>query len=54
MHRFKQLLDYDSSSLSINKYSVGQKVHLGFSITSYGKKIQRNFLANPVFVWLLH
>ena len=37
MHMSKQLLDYDSSSLSINKYWVGQKVHLGFSKTSYGK-----------------
>ena len=36
MCRPKQLLDYDSSSLSI-KYWVGQKVHLGFSITSYRK-----------------
>ena len=30
------------------KYWVGQKVHSGFSITSYGKT-QINFLANPIF-----
>ena len=26
---------------------VGQKVHLGFSVPSYGKT-QKNFLANPI------
>ena len=31
-------------------YWVGQKVPLGFSITSYGKT-RRNFLANPIFHW---
>ena len=30
-----------------DKYWVGQKVHLGFSVTSYGKT-RTNFLANPV------
>ena len=29
------------------KYWVGQEVHLGFSVTSYGKT-RTNFLANPV------
>ena len=31
-----------------NIYWVGQKVHLGFAITSYGKS-WTNFLANPIF-----
>ena len=29
-------------------YWVGQKVHLGFLVTFYGKT-QTNFLANPIF-----
>ena len=33
-----------------SSYWVGQKVHFGFSVTSYGK-MQAKFLANPT-VWL--
>ena len=30
-------------------YWVGQKVHLGFSVTAY-RKTQKNFLFNPIYV----
>lgn len=33
-----------------NKYWVGQKVPLGFSVRSYGKTTEKNFVANPIQV----
>ena len=38
--------------LSPAKYSVGQKVHLGFSVRSY-RKTQTNFLGNPIHLTLV-
>ena len=35
-----------------SSYWVGQKVHLDFSVPSYGK-IRTNFLANPILLLLL-